>query len=279
MTVEYEGLPPEAQAAFQFAVNIWKSALIAPVEIKIRATWQALDQQLLGSGGPSTYFRNFTGAPRRDVGYPVARANQFANADLAPTSPDMVAMFNSTHSWYFGTDGRPPAGSFDFVTEALQIIGFGLSGGPSFKVVNGSGSWGLASGTPTIFDQYVVNGSNQLLVSSFANPSTALADQLQANNLFFSGPAATAGARGTRPKLYAPNPWAQSLSLAHLDEQTYPAGDPNSLITPQLAPGESAHDPGPIFIGFLQDFGWQAFDRPFLTFKLVVPELSREDAP
>jgi len=36
----------------------------------------------------------------------------------------------------------------------------------------------------------------------------------------------------------------------------YPAGNPNSLMTPQIGAREAIHDPGPITRGIFEDIGW-----------------------
>src|SRR5262249_27648833 len=61
---------------------------------------------------------------------------------------------------------------------------------------------------------------------------------------------------GVRPRLYSPNPWAPGSSYSHLDETTYPPGDPNSLMTYALGAAEAIHDLGPIVRGVFQDEGW-----------------------
>ena len=58
--------------------------------------------------------------------------------------------------------------------------------------------------------------------------------------------------------MYAPNPWNGGSSYSHFDEATYGAGDPASLMTPQIGWGESIHDPGAMALGLLSDIGWTA---------------------
>src|SRR5687767_2211960 len=38
--VEYENFPPEAEAAVQYAVEIWQSLLVSPVPIRVSASWE-----------------------------------------------------------------------------------------------------------------------------------------------------------------------------------------------------------------------------------------------
>jgi hypothetical protein len=45
-------------------------------------------------------------------------------------------------------------------------------------------------------------------------------------------------------------------SCVHLNESTYPAGDPNELMTPFSSAGDANHWPGPLCIAMMQDIGW-----------------------
>jgi hypothetical protein len=121
----------------------------------------------------------------------------------------------------------------------------------------GMGRWGL-SGFPVIYDRGSENGSGQSLlnVGAFPNPSVSLGNQLTSNNVYFNGPEAFTAAGGVSPKLYAPSTWKPGSSFSHLDEATYPAGNPNSLMTFALGTSESVHDPGPITLAMLRDLGW-----------------------
>lgn len=121
---------------------------------------------------------------------------------------------------------------------------------------------------PLIFDRFAVNGAGQSLLDTnlFPNPSSALAAQLTSGNVAFNGPNANAANSGIPPRLYAPNPWEQGSSFSHLDEDTYPPGDVNSLMTPKLSLGESVHTPGPITRGIFSDLGWgiEVGDEPIV---------------
>ena len=258
IAVTYIGFSAEARAAFQRAVDIWAAQLTSPVAIAVTAEWQPLGSGILGSAGPTVVRRNFSGAPLAGVWYPAALANKLAGADLDPGQADIDAYFSSAiGSWYFGT-GQTPANRINFTSVVLHELGHGLGFVGTGDVAGGVGSWGLGTGAPTIFDRGVVNGSGQGLLNTalFPNPSVALAAQLTSRNLFFSGANARAANGGTAPRLYAPSSWSPGSSLSHLDEATYPAGNPNALMTPALAPGESIYDPGPLARGILQDLGW-----------------------
>jgi hypothetical protein len=124
--------------AFQFAADIWGNIVDSNVEILVGAEFNPLfcdgDSATLGSAGPNTAHINFTGAPELNTWYLAALANSLAGIDLDPTNRDIGATFNSSigttcpfpNVWYYGLDGNPPAGAFDFVTAVLHELGHGL---------------------------------------------------------------------------------------------------------------------------------------------------------
>lgn len=219
---------------------------------------------MLGSAGANNFFRDFAGAPRGGTWYPVALANKLAGKDLDPANVDIVARFSSVFpNWYFGTDGNTPPGDYDLMSVVLHELGHGLGFAGSAGYSGSQGSWGFGSGFPFAYDRFVENGSAQAILNTalFPNPSVALGDQLTSGNLFFNGPKAAAAAGG-KPQLYAPSSWEQGSSYSHLDEDSFPAGDPNSLMTPQLGQGEAILNPGAIVLGIFGDLGWTVVSQP-----------------
>lgn len=259
ITVRYVNFPPDARDAFDWAVRIWETWLVSPVPIAVEARWEPMEPGLWGIGGFLHTYRNFDGAPREDTRYPIALANALAGADLMPGVVDIVVWFNSTTDWYFGIDGQTPAGKADFVTLAVHELGHGLGFGTTFAMSGQiTGKWGGDDGFPIAYDLFVVDSAGQSLIDTavYPNPSDKLGSALQSDDVYFDGPQARAANGGLRPKLYAPHAWEHLSSVLHLDEATYPAGDPNSLMTPFFSTAEANHDPGPIALGMLRDLGW-----------------------
>lgn len=122
----------------------------------------------------------------------------------------------------------------------------------------GVGTAGANGGSPVIYDRFVVDGSGASLLNTAAypNPSAALGSRLTAGPLRWSGAAGTAANAGQRPVLYAPGAWEPGSSVSHLDEATYPEGDPDALMTPRIFSGEVAYSVGPILPAMLVDEGW-----------------------
>jgi hypothetical protein len=260
-----QGFPPAAQAAFQRAADIWSAVLTSSVPITVDARFAALPAGVLGSAGANSSSRNFPNAPLANTWFPAALANKLNGIDRVPGLADIDAEFSSSFSWYFGLDQNVPSGQFDFVSTVLHELGHGLGFFGSEDVNGGIGSFGLTAGgilSPLVYDRHVFSGAGQALVA-LANPSAGVAAFYTSNNIFFRTPPSlalrdedlTEDVAGP-VKLYAPNPFEPGSSVSHLDEATFPPGDPNSLMTPFAGQQESDHNPGPLTLAMFQDMGW-----------------------
>ena len=251
--VDYEGFTPQAQAAFQHAVDIWSSILVSSVPIRVKAKWAPLGSGVLGAAGPNGFANDGV------KWFPIALAEAINGTGLNhPDSADINATFSSVFSnWYLGTDGNPAPTEFDFVSVVLHELGHGLGFLGSMEYNSGTGSWGAGTSIPFVYDLFTVNGSGQQLIDTniFPNPSTALGQQLVSNNLFYNGTKTVTANGGTPAPIYAPNPWEQGSSYSHFDEASY-NGTQNALMTPAIAPGEVIHSPGPLMLALFEDNGW-----------------------
>lgn len=268
--VSYSGFDSnlQAKAAFQAAVDIWKRIVASPVEIKVDATFASLDPGVLGSAAPCAAYSQ--GIGDGNTSYASALADAVKGSDQSalytsakgynPPAPtcDIAADFSSDPSagFYFGTDGLPPAGKVDFESVVLHELGHGLGFGGSMDVSNGSGNH---DSKPYAFDRFgydSADGGSALLAQP--NHSAELASKLQNGSNFWGGPKGVSSSNGARPRLYAPATWEVGSSFSHLDENAYPLGNANSLMTPYFYAQETIHNPGVITVGMFGDMGWDA---------------------
>ncbi len=266
--VTYTGFSPQAQAAFQAAVDVWSQLLVSSVPIRVNAEWKNLgDSRILGSAGPGDWATDYS------YYYPIALAEAIEETDLNSTSDaDINASFNSIRTdWYYGTDGDTPSGEYDLMSVVLHELGHGLGFIGFFVVDQGSG---VCGGTdrgcqpysyPSVFDQFAEDNLGIALLNSsiYPNNSIPLGNGLTSNDVYFDGPAADAANGSAPPQLYAPGSWEQGSSYSHLDETVYGPGDPDSLMTPVLWSAEAVHHPGDITLGIFSDMGWEVVTSLF----------------
>jgi len=254
--VSYFGFTPEQQNAFQYAVDIWKNLVYSPVPIRVKASMLSLNLNTLGKCGPSDYIKNFNSTQIWNCYYPVALAEKMLGEEVnSITEYDLNATFNKDiPNWYFGTDGKTPGTKYDFVSTVLHELTHGLGFTGYFYTDRGRGGYG-DDGFSAAFDQFVKNKTGVRLVNTtvFKNPSVELYQNLTSNWLEFD----TKMPDGKFPRLYAPTTWDTGSSLYHLDDNSYPVSDPNSLMTPFAGKGEAVHDPGPNSLAMMYDMGWK----------------------
>ena len=251
--VDYTNFPPEAVIAFDAAVDIWTAFLTSEIPIKIDATWESMASGTLAQAGPNNLHENFQGADFSDTYYAEALANSLHGSDLSIQS-DLTCSFNSSANWYFGLDGQTPAGHYDFITAALHEIDHGIGFIGSAYFINGFGFLGTAN-TPYVYDQFTETADTLALID-LPNGSSALGNAITSDQLYWGGSNGSEAIGGNRPRLHAPSNYELGSSYSHLNEITYPAGSPNSLMTPALNAAESNHNPGPGMLGILKDLGW-----------------------
>jgi hypothetical protein len=152
---------------FLAAAARWTTMLDTNVDIIAQATFSPIsapctaDSAVLGQAGPTRWLRDFAGAPRAAVWYPVALANKFAGTDLGPTIADINVQFNAAvdnqtclgdSDWYYGFDGNNGIDSDLYVVVLHELAhGLGIAG-----VVR---SPGFLEDKPAIFDTHLLDVS------------------------------------------------------------------------------------------------------------------------
>ncbi len=274
INVTYAGTwNPQAQAAFQYAVDIWAGLLDSSVAIDLQANWTDLGAAsgILGSASSNSITRDFPGAPAVGTWFANALADRRACADrITAQTYEIVANFNSAFTdWYFGTDGLVPVNKWDLATVVLHELGHGLGFAGSMQYDDGSaangtecagtagqGCWGFGTGFPMIYDRFVEDPSTVSLLNTatYPNPSAALGTRLtgNVNSLRWNGLYGIAGNGGTKPVLYSPTTWQGGSSYSHFDQSTYAT----ELMKPALPPQTAIHNPGSRTLGVLRDSGW-----------------------
>ena len=261
----------DAQAAFQRAVDTWSRIVTSSVPIVVKANLTRLGTDVLGQAGPSDAALCQSG----DLLYPEAllnaqngKDNDQACGNVAPDGDgsDITATFSNQDLFYFGADPGGIAtatckqatdGCYDFESVVLHELGHGLGvlGSATADNTAKRGYFGYG-GIPTAYDYFVKTADGRYVTEDFAQGSRALYDALVGGRLFWDGPEAAGADRGREPQLWAPPVFEEGTSFTHLDDDAYPSGDPDGLMTPYAEPKDVVRDPGEVTLGLLRDMGW-----------------------
>ena len=265
--VNYTGFTPEAQAAFQRAVDIWASTLMTTVPIEIDANFVSADdledpeeyETTLAFTRPSQNWA-IGRIGDQQIAVPIALANQDSERDRVPDEPDFAMTVIDRTDWYLGLDGHPESDQFDLVSVVLHEISHGLGIVDSFDLDDdGNGEYGLQfrnreEQVPTLFDYFVRLRNGDRLITDLSSPSVELAEAITGIKLFWAGSQTRRANGGRTPvMLWAPSEYEAASSIAHLDEDAYPSATTNSLMTPHIGSGEVSQSPGPLLRAMLKD--------------------------
>ncbi|MTA35901.1 MAG: fibronectin, partial [Actinobacteria bacterium] len=248
--VKYNGFPEWTKIQVQAAVDVWAANFESKVPISIEATWErSRSFSILGSARPGNYFANFSGAPDSTLWYPSALANALAGKDLDGNKPEMIITVNSLANWYRGTGVGPSKTEYDLQSVMVHEMahGLGFLASDSYDEFFGYGS----IDQPTPYDAYVQTGDGRRL-SDLPSPSLELGEALT-SKLVWSGVQGIAANGGVPPVLYTPKVYQDSSSISHLDEATFTAAGPDSVMTPELDAGQIFHEPGPLLLAMMRD--------------------------
>ena len=184
----------QRQIVYRFAMDLWGTVLKSDVPIKVGASFQRLTctatSATLGSAGANWIDRDFPNAPIAGLWYNAALADSLAGTDLDPDPADpadIVSRFNGDlgkpdclagTSWYYGLDGKTPAGHINFLNVVMHEIGHGL--GFQGFLNKSTGAFGDFDGAGPRSDAYTQNAFDNVLGRGFNDPTMTNADRATA---------------------------------------------------------------------------------------------------
>lgn len=254
--VTYYGFPEDAKASFQRAVEIWEYLVYSEVPIRVFASWEVLGANTLGAANTSNHLMGFDGARYQNTYYPIALAEKLAGQPLnSDNEGDIYCWFNSSIPWHYGEPENIRSGTFDFTTVVLHELGHGLGFISTMSVSGQTANYGFSTPYKTVYDLYTENegGNNLVDTTVFKRNSQALYRELTGNAVYFEK-----GTGAARPRLFAPSTFNPTASISHLDDNTYPNGSLNALMTSTARTMEVTHDPGPLALSALYEMGWKS---------------------
>jgi hypothetical protein len=170
----------QALNVYTFAADIWGAVLQSDVTIRNGATFEALScdatSGVLGSSGTNYifYFDDTSTLPAgavRNTWYHSALFDALTKQDGAPDEDDIQSQFNGAlgstgclegSSWYYGLDGKTPAGSINFLNVVLHEMAHGL-GFSGFNSLTTGSPYKNDDGVPLpdIYSTFVYNDTQQ----------------------------------------------------------------------------------------------------------------------
>ncbi|WP_426286467.1 PA domain-containing protein [Luteibacter sp. E-22] len=195
----------QALNVYQFAADIWGAVLQSDVTIVNNATFEPLScdatSGVLGSSGTTYifYFDDTSTLPPgavRNTWYHSALFDALTHEDGVPGEADIQSQFNGAlgtpgclegSRWYFGLDGKTPAGSINFLNVVLHEMAHGLGFSGFNSLTTGSpyvGDDGVAR--PDIYSTFVFNDT-QMKKWYDLTPAQRVTAALDDGKLVFTG--------------------------------------------------------------------------------------------
>jgi len=191
----------QARIVFEYAANMWGAVLQSDGPVDIDANFSPLEctegRTVLGQTGTNGYMQ-FTDPAKLPDGavsnmwYPGSLANALTGGDASPGRSEMSMSFNGAlgtatclpdSGWYFGLDGKAPAGKSNLLNVMLHEMGHGLG----FAGRSNLGTGGLAGGVNDIYSSFAFDNTINKAWGDMSNAERAKA-ALDDGNLVFRGP-------------------------------------------------------------------------------------------
>jgi hypothetical protein len=195
----------QALNVYLFAADIWGAVLQSDVTIVNNATFKPLScdatSGVLGSSGTTNiyYFDDTSTLPAgavRNTWYHAALFDALTHEDGSPGEADIQSQFNGAlgttgclegSKWYFGLDGKTPAGSINFLNVVLHEMAHGLGFSGFNSLTTGSGYVGDDGvARPDIYSSFVYNDT-QMKKWYDLTPAQRVTAALDDGKLVFTG--------------------------------------------------------------------------------------------
>ena len=178
------------------------------------------------------------------------------------SSATSIAGGFSGSSWNFGS-GTPSWNAIDFRSVVTHELGHSLGFDSTYKLVSddvfSAPSYGISAWDSFLIDE---NGN-----SPKAGTKGTPGNFDQVGNVYFTGQAAKAANGGQNVAIYAPDPFQEGSSLAHLDSTA-------ALMNWSISTGVSCREPNNVEWGMMEDMGWTVVPEPgvwIMLLGVVVP--------
>jgi len=181
---------------FNQACFIWGQYLQSNVTIQVQANFDPLTPcdstiGVLGSAGAVSQASDFSGALIANTWYSIALANKLAGSDLAPSSSDISARFNSSvdnstclgpTGWYYGYDHNEGT-NIDLLAVVLHELGHGLG----FQTFTTLSTGAFLSNRPDVFARNLFDRTLGLRWDQMTNAQRATS-AFNSGQLVWNGP-------------------------------------------------------------------------------------------
>lgn len=240
ITFSPSGFTVEEEVALRYAIEIWARALPASASINVIADFNCFSTTLAYKASTTILTCDSS-----QISYPTSLYNYLF--DTPSTETDITIHFNSDKSiWHFNTDSSIPVpnGKYDFVTQALRAIGFGLGFGSS---VSGTTIIQAARyDIPYIFDTFI-RDQNDTRLTSLKNRTTDFRNFIR-NNTYF------AFDNYSDYQLHSPSEYKNYVTLKYFATEAIPDQE-KALMYPEV--NGRCHTIGEKIIDILETIGWE----------------------
>lgn len=240
------------RAAIVAAGEKWADVLVIDVPIDVRVYEMDLGEGALAGAGPWQYYF----PEGSDTLWPAAVVNQLAGDDFnggpgldgegADIGYEIGMIVDDSDIFYDGLDSAVPQGRYSLLTVAMHELAHGLGHTTFAWPDEDTGQLSVRdSGFRYVYDTFVRSADRNITTLG----STALQNAL-VGPLRWAGVDGTRLNGGTRPALFAPNPFQPGSSVSHLSP-TF-----GRLLSPGINDGVAILSIESVTRGMLADIGW-----------------------